>query len=114
MPRSGGNPAAVQPHQHGAAPSVGDARRPDEEAEAVLALRAVVPLEDEGLVVVEATGALVLRCNRTISTRAAHARPGRHGLWRTETVGAAGDRPVGNTLEGEYVVLDISGDATRS
>jgi hypothetical protein len=66
VPGPGREPAAVQPHHHRPLPVVADRGRPDIDAQAIFALDAVVPLEEERLLVVQPAGALVLGTDQAI------------------------------------------------
>ena len=103
--------AAVQPDEHRPTTPIADTGRPDIEAKAILALDAVVPLEDERLFVVQAPRSLVLRRHRTIGARAAYAAPGARRDRRAKAIRATRVGAIGYALEGQDTVLLIAGDA---
>ncbi len=85
----------------------GQARRPDVQLEHVLALPAVVPILDEGLLRAR-PGVQVLRAVRPIDQRRIFVRP-RHGWLSGQPAVLAGrGLAVGNTLEGENTAVDKS------
>src|SRR3546814_7690916 len=73
--------------------------RPDVDAKAMFALDAVVPLENEGMFVAEATVALVLRGDEPIAQRTADAAPRYRPFRRHESVRTARVVAIGDALE---------------